>query len=213
MNRVALALGEVGGLPWPGKERTFGARVIVEGGKRMPAGRPSKFSPELCAEVCRRIATGQSMAEVGRDPAMPSDHTLWRWMITEEEFRTAYVKAKEECSEFLVDEMLDIADDARNDWMTRQVDGETIKVPDKEHISRTRLRIDTRKWIAAKLKPKKYGDAMIHRGDDEAPIQVNHEIDFSGLSPDERAAIRAILSNRLEASGPGPTGPGQGGVS
>ena len=176
----------------------------------MPGGRPSDFTPELCAEVCRRIAMGQSMAEVGRADEMPSASTLWRWMMVHEEFRSNYAKAVDERTECIVDELLDIADNATNDWMMRQVDGELVKVVDKEHISRTRLRIDTRKWIASKLKPKKYGDAMIHRGDEEAPIQITHEIDFSGLSADERAAIRTLLSNRLAASSAGPEGPGQG---
>jgi hypothetical protein len=58
--------------------------------------------------------------------------------------------------------MLDIADDGTNDWAKQQLgeDGPEVEVLNKEHIQRSRLRIETRKWLASKLKPKKYGDKI-----------------------------------------------------
>jgi hypothetical protein len=56
-------------------------------------------------------------------------------------------------------EMIEIADDGKNDWMDREISkGRVITVPDHELVQRSRLRIDTRKWILAKLLPKVYGD-------------------------------------------------------
>lgn len=62
----------------------------------------------------------------------------------------------------MVDDMLDIADDARNDYMAaNDPDNPGYKL-NGEHINRSRLRVDARKWIAAKLKPKKYGEKVEH---------------------------------------------------
>ena len=60
----------------------------------------------------------------------------------------------------IFDENLEIADDGRNDWMERHGDEEAGWVANGEHIQRSRLRIDTRKWMASKLAPKKYGDKL-----------------------------------------------------
>ncbi len=46
------------------------------------------------------------------------------------------------------DEALEIADDALGDW-TADKDGK--KTFDHEHVQRSRLRVDTRKWAAGKL--------------------------------------------------------------
>jgi hypothetical protein len=75
---------------------------------------------------------------------MPSTVTVFSWLRTHEEFLNQYTRAKEESADALTDEMLDIADDVEGD------------------SQRDRLRVDTRKWIASKLKPKKYGDKLEH---------------------------------------------------
>ena len=73
----------------------------------------------------------------------------------------------------MFEEMLEIADDGSNDWMERTgKDGETgDKVVDHEHVSRSKLRVDTRKWMLARMAPKKYGDATNIKlsGDAENP--------------------------------------------
>ena len=56
-------------------------------------------------------------------------------------------------------EIIEIADDASGDYVTSS-DGQTIV--DHENIQRSRLRVDARKWAAARLAPKKYGDRIEH---------------------------------------------------
>lgn len=96
---------------------------------------------------------------------MPSIATVFAWMRKFPEFLKQYARAKEESADALTDEMLEIADDARNDWMQRHGKNEDGSEPagwvaNGEHIQRSRVRIDTRKWLASKLKPKKYGDRV-----------------------------------------------------
>jgi hypothetical protein len=72
----------------------------------------------------------------------------------------------------LFDEALEIADDAAGDWST---DKDGKRVLDHEHVQRSRLRVDTRKWAAGKMAPKRYGDKMQHTGDGGGPIGLRWE--------------------------------------
>lgn len=102
------------------------------------------------------------MRSICKDEDMPSRQTLFTWMRLHEEFLDQYARAKEESADALFEEIIDIADDGANDWMERE-DDEGNNVGWKlngEHIQRSKLRVDTRKWAASKLKPKKYGDKI-----------------------------------------------------
>lgn len=101
------------------------------------------------------------MRSVCRDEKMPSLETVFRWIRTNNEFREQYTRAKEESADALFDEIQDIADDGTNDWMTIETrDGYEKEVVNHEAIARSKLRVDTRKWMASKMKPKKYGDRL-----------------------------------------------------
>lgn len=133
----------------------------------MPAGRPSDYTPELASDICAQLAVGNSLRTVCSDESMPCLSTIFSWFRKYPEFLQQYEKAKEESADALAEEMLDIADDGTNDWQERQnKDGSTYIALNPEHVQRSRLRVDTRKWIASKLKPKKYGDktAVEHSG-------------------------------------------------
>jgi len=73
------------------------------------------------------------------------------------------------------DELNEIADDGRNDWMTvTRRDGSEIEVANNEVLQRSRLRVDTRKWIMSKILPKRYGDKLAVGGaDDLGPVQLS----------------------------------------
>lgn len=109
---------------------------------------------------------------------MPSQSMVFRWLADDRyiTFRESYVRAREAQADALFDEMLNIADDGSNDWMEkRREDGSLETAVNHEHISRSKLRVDTRKWMAAKLAPKKYGEKLQHTGaDGEGPVQIEH---------------------------------------
>lgn len=134
-------------------------------------GRPSKFTAEIAAEICRRIADGHSLREIGGDAGMPAKPTIVRW-LDRQDFRAQYARAKEAQADHFADEILEIADDASNDWMERNVGEEVVVVPDHEHISRSKLRVDARKWLMSKMAPKKYGDkvSLEHGGEGGGPV-------------------------------------------
>jgi len=126
----------------------------------MPAGRPSDYTQEKADTICAELADGKSLRTICRSDDMPSVKTVFNWMRTRPEFLQQYTRAKEESADALSDEMVEIADDAANDWMaTNDPDNPGYKI-NGEHVQRSRLRIETRKWLASKLKPKKYGDKL-----------------------------------------------------
>ncbi len=43
-------------------------------------GRPSRYTPELAANFCRRLAEGETLRAICRDPAMPDKATVLRWL-------------------------------------------------------------------------------------------------------------------------------------
>ena len=126
-------------------------------------GRPTLYSLELVDRICGQIIDGRSLRTICKDDDMPCTSTVLTWLRTYPEFLLRYEKAKEEQADALAEEMLDIADDGTNDWMEkRDKEGNNIGWQvNGEHVQRSRLRLDTRKWIAAKLKPKKYGDRVL----------------------------------------------------
>ena len=153
----------------------------------MPAGRPSDYTQELADQICEQLADGLSLRSVCLAEDMPDKSTVFRWLRTHDEFRDQYERAKAESADALIDEMLDIADDGSNDWMKRSgKDEEDYWVVNGEHVQRSRLRLDARKWIASKLKPKKYGDKTTTEvtGADGGPIEYRSK-PFSFESPEE----------------------------
>ncbi len=118
--------------------------------KKTRKGRPSLYTEALAAKICRRLAEGETLRAICRDKAMPGKTTVLRWLGDEKnaDFRTQYAHARDMQADALFDEALEIADDASGDWME---DKDGKKSLDHEHIQRSRLRVDTRKWAAGKL--------------------------------------------------------------
>lgn len=134
-------------------------------------GRPTKYCQEMADLICERVATH----DVGLDRLyemyddMPHRVNINIWRRKYPEFRSKYAQAKREQIEFITEEILEIADDARNDWMESIDDsGKASYKINGEHVQRSRLRIDTRKWLASKLAPKIYGDKI--------PEQINNDL-------------------------------------
>lgn len=127
-------------------------------------GRPSDFTHEMADLICERIAEGESLRSICSDEEMPALRTVFGWLADErhEAFRTKYARAREVQADALFDEMIDIADDGRNDWMERKDDegGNIGWRENGEAMRRSDLRIKTRQWMASKLQPKKYGEKL-----------------------------------------------------
>ena len=76
----------------------------------MPLGRPSKRSPALAAKICDRLAAGEPLTHICRDPAIPDTTNIFRWLSDDAEFRLAYTRARECCIELMAHQISEIAD-------------------------------------------------------------------------------------------------------
>lgn len=128
-----------------------------------PQGRPTIFNEVIAKRICDLTAThtmGYKRLH-SMYPDLPYEQTVREWRLAHAStFGLQYAQAKIIQAEILAEECLDIADDSRNDWMeslSEEEKGNGWKL-NGDHINRSRLRIDTRKWHASKLLPKKYGD-------------------------------------------------------
>jgi hypothetical protein len=123
-------------------------------------GRPSLYSQELADKICEQVVLGYSMRTICKDESMPCIATVFSWFRTKPEFLAQYDKAKENQADTLAEDILDIADNGDNDWMEKNDPDNKGYAYNGEHVQRSRLRVDARKWIASKLKPKKYGERI-----------------------------------------------------
>lgn len=120
-------------------------------------------SPENAELICLRIIEGHNLREIATELDCDAG-AITHWVATDEAFYEQYIRAKEAQAVAMEAELLEISDDGSNDWMERR--GETVL--DQEHVQRSRLRIDTRKWLMAKMLPKRYGERVVqeHTGKD-----------------------------------------------
>jgi hypothetical protein len=156
-------------------------------------GRPSTYSHELGAEICLHIADGKTIRDIASMETMPAASTIMQWLDGRHpEFTEQYARAREALADRLAFETLTIADDGSND--TYKDDEGNVRT-DHDVIARSRLRVDARKWLAAKMAPKKYGDKMAIGGaDDLGPVQT--------VTKEMTDAERAVRLSRLVSGNP-----------
>lgn len=120
-------------------------------------GRPKRLARRIAERICERLVEGESLRSVCRDPQMPAASTVFAWLAADAAFAEQYARAREAQADALADEIVDIADGADSSG----------------DAARDRLRIDARKWAAARLAPRKYGDAVkVEAGAKGAPGAV-----------------------------------------
>lgn len=134
------------------------------------------YTQEIADYICESIADGLSLREICNQEDMPSRATVFKWLNDIEGFSNQYARAREEQAETLADEIIAIIDDAAEPLMVEGVpllaDGKPIMLASQVSVAHARLKMDARKWVASKLKPKKYGDKMELSGDKENPLTV-----------------------------------------
>lgn len=168
--------------------------------EKHPGGRPSIFTADLADAICERLIEGESLRSICRGDDMPNASTVCRWLAADAEFCKQYARAREAQADTLFDEILDIADDATNDWMERNGENAAGYELNGEHVQRSRIRIDARKWMAGKLACKKYGDKQQHEhtGKDGGPIEVADRSDTVSSIANALRAAKAAQGETLQ---------------
>ena len=154
------------------------------------------YTEELGMLICSRIAMGESLKAICREKDMPHATTVIGWVMNDPVFREQYRLAREIQAELMGDEILDISDDGTNDWMERRNSkGEFIGwMENGEALRRSQLRVESRRWIAGRLLPKKWGDKQVTEvtGADGQPL-IQNSISPRDLPPETRERLREAL--------------------
>ena len=126
-------------------------------------GRPTSYTPALAEEICTRLVNGEYLIHICADSHIPHISTVGSWAIDHPDFAAMYTRAREIRAELDIDEIKALSD---NTGLS------------KEEIDKARLQIDTRKWAAAKRRPRVYGDKL----------DLNHSGGISiTITPDDAA--------------------------
>lgn len=139
-------------------------------------GRPSIYSEELVTEICRRLSEGESLRKICMEPDMPSQATIYFWLLDEDkkDFLEKYERARSSQAEILFEELDEYAQSAVDD-----VVGDDKS--DNARVSARKLQVDTLKWRLSKMLPKKYGDKLdLTTGGEKLPTPI-----YGGKSTDE----------------------------
>ena len=127
---------------------------------RNKGGRPSCYTQAVAAKIFERMVSGQSLRTICKAPGMPGLRTMFEWLSAHPEFSQQYARAREAQADAHVEEMLDVARQAKNAKSSEEIQG-------------YKLLVDTLKWRASKMKPRSYGDKLLM----EAEVSVRQMTD------------------------------------
>ena len=147
-------------------------------------GRPTTYTPEIAAVICDRISRGESLKAICNTQGIPDQVVVYGWLGRQPEFAQMYARAREEQADTLADEIAALADEEPR----MVVDDKGVARIDSAWVQWQKNRVEARKWVAAKLKPKKWGERIQVAGDADSPLKVEAEVGAEKL-------LKAILEN------------------
>ena len=138
-------------------------------------GRPSTYSDKVANDICIRIALGESLRRICMEDKMPAQSSVYEWLLRHADFAEKYARARELQAETQFDQLIDIVDQPPDLAHVVGKNGELIEVKfDSSYVAWMKLRVDTRKWTAARMAPKKYGEQkQAEQTQDHTVIDVN----------------------------------------
>lgn len=139
-------------------------------------GRPSKYSPELAAEICQRLSEGEPLRQICRDDHMPAWQKIYEWMQKDLELSGAIARAREVGQDAIAEQI----------WIDMQLEPERILSEgggriDSGYVQLIKARADIGLKLLAKWNPKRYGDRVELAGDKENPLHINAQVETKSL--------------------------------
>lgn len=133
--------------------------------------KPLNYSDEqikdVVSEICCNVIENNTSFKKEISDYNITRGTFYRWILNNDELKELYNYAREIRSDVLFEEIIEIADNTE--------EGKTIKNSDTKGREETigdmtnhrRLKVDARKWVVARMSPKKYGDKIDITSDSE----------------------------------------------
>jgi len=131
-------------------------------------GRPTKYTEELVAEICERVANGTPLREICREEDKPSWVTFYNWLCADNELSLRFARCRELGTDAIAEDAIAILD-----TIPERIDGGKM---DSAYVQWQRNRVEYRLKLLAKWNPKRYGDKTILSGDKENPIQTESTV-------------------------------------
>jgi hypothetical protein len=150
------------------EDRVMGAKVQRKKSVEWAAWKVAKGSIE---DLCQVIVSGGHLAGFCASKSF-SYSAVVRWIDDDAQRTALYERAREDRADRIADEIIAISDE---DTVENVLDAEGNVVGvrfDATAVARNKLRIDARKWVVAKLKPKRYAERTTLAGDADAPLAV-----------------------------------------
>jgi hypothetical protein len=165
---------------------------------RKRPGQPTKYTEAIADEICERLSQGETLSEICRDAHMPTEAKVRLWAINDRAdlsglgagFRARYAQARELGYERMAEEIIEISDDnyTGNDGLV-----------DNGAVQQARLRSDNRKWLLAKMMPKRFGDRVTTEitGDASAPLLTRIELVAVPAKVIEHDPVRERIASQV----------------
>jgi hypothetical protein len=123
------------------------------------------FDQDKANAICEAIAAGASLRKAAKAQGIDPS-TVLKWEDANPDFAQQYARARADGYKLLADEIIEISDDSSRDIIETEHGPKT----DAEVVARSRLRVDSRKWMLSKMLPKIYGERTTLAGDPDAPL-------------------------------------------
>jgi hypothetical protein len=138
-------------------------------------GRPSKYTPEIAAEIVKRLSDGEPLRQICRDEHMPAWQTIYDWMCRDDllgaggvNLSVAIARAREIGQDAIAEEIY-------REMMLEPEREERGRI-DPGYVQLIKARAEIKLKLLAKWNPKRYGDRVTMAGDAENPLQVKADV-------------------------------------
>ena len=116
-------------------------------------GRPTKFKPEIVRPLLARLAEGETLTAICRDPGMPCFSTVWLWAQIYPQFAKVFERVRAgSFADSLVDQAL----------------GRAFDASDKDEAMCARVASETALKVASRIAPHRWGE----RGDASGGVNI-----------------------------------------
>ena len=148
---------------------------------KKPTGRPSTYNPDIARQMCEQLSEGIPLREICRQEGFPAWRTVYDWMMKDPDLSTSIARARDIGYDAMAEECLHIADTpmlGEEVTETEGDDGIKVSIKKVDMLGHRKLQIETRLKLLAKFNPKRYGDKIVHAGDDVNPVVIenNHNV-------------------------------------
>lgn len=139
--------------------------------------KPAYDAAALKSVISDRLGKGESLHTILKSDGMPSFSVVFGWIANDSQFAEQYARAREAQADKMAAEILEISDTPVIGIKKKTDETGKVEVTEADMIEHRRLQVDARKWLAARMAPKKYGDKMgIGQADGMEPLKVDNTV-------------------------------------